>query len=83
VVFTKCEALEVKAINALQQQGVSFDDAMARAPEDAKHLLEKIHQKLKDQKFPPKGHVALQGKQCLYNDLVQKIEPNFRIEPTW
>jgi hypothetical protein len=61
--FAKCEALEVKAIIALEQKGVSFNDAVAQAPKHAEKMLETVHQKLKEKKFPPNGHVYLQGEQ--------------------
>jgi hypothetical protein len=64
-VFTKCEALEIKAINDLEEKGFSFDDAMKDAPDVVKKTLKAYFQILEKEKFPPKGHVYFQGELSL------------------
>lgn len=65
VVFTKCEALELKAIEILQQEQLSFDDAAKGAPEYAKKHLWNAHLILENHKYPPQGHVYLKGQPLL------------------
>lgn len=61
VVYTKCEAVEVKAIMALEEQGESYESATQKAPKYTEELLKNIHQQLQALKYPPQGHVYLQG----------------------
>lgn len=62
VVFTKCEALQVKAIEALEDQGYDFDEAVENAQKYAEEHLWNVHLILEAMKYPPRGHVYLQGK---------------------
>lgn len=64
-VFTKCEALEVKAIMALEERGESYERAIEQAPKYIEENLKNTHLHLQDQQYPPKGHVYLQGVQLL------------------
>ncbi|KAF9457583.1 hypothetical protein BDZ94DRAFT_1175201 [Collybia nuda] len=59
-VFTKCEALEVKAIIALQDEGYDFDEAIERAPKYVEEKLKNVHKILEAMQYPPRGHVYLQ-----------------------
>lgn len=62
--FTKCEALEVQAVQALQEDNkLSFGDAVKGAPEYAKKHLQNLHLELGMHKYPPQSHVYLQGQQ--------------------
>lgn len=63
-VFTKCEALELEAIRILEkEQKCSYGEAVRGAPEYAKKNLWNAHQELEKHKYPPHGHVYLQGQQ--------------------
>ncbi|KAF9457811.1 hypothetical protein BDZ94DRAFT_1313820 [Collybia nuda] len=76
VVFTKCEALELKAIIALEDEGCDFDETAVKAPMYVEEKLKTTHKILEAMKYPPKGHVYLQEldnpeKNC--QDLVECI----------
>lgn len=59
--FTKCEALQVKAIEALEDKGYDYDDAVENAEKYANENLRNFHVTLESMAYPPKGHVYLQG----------------------
>jgi hypothetical protein len=66
LVFTKCEALELSAIRTLQKEKqLSYNDAVLKAPEYAQEHLRNAHLELEDEKYPPQGHVYLQGEPML------------------
>ncbi|KAF9465741.1 GTP-binding protein [Collybia nuda] len=74
VIFTKCEALELKAIAVLEDKGYDFDEAVEKAPAYVERELKNVHQTMETMKYCPKGHVYLQElekpeKDC--GDLVQ------------
>lgn len=66
VVFTKCEALEVKAVEDLEEKGYDYDWAVENAQKYADENLKTIHMTLKEKQYPPKGHVYLQGKPMVW-----------------
>ncbi|KAF9460947.1 GTP-binding protein [Collybia nuda] len=59
-VFTKCEALELKAIATLEDEGHTFDKAAEMAPGYVEERLKNVHKMLEKMKYPPKGHIYLQ-----------------------
>ncbi|KAF9465740.1 hypothetical protein BDZ94DRAFT_1306800 [Collybia nuda] len=59
-VFTKCEALELKAIAALEDEGFDFDEAVEKVPIYVEEKLKKVHKVLEEMEYPPRGHVYLQ-----------------------
>ncbi|KAF9462707.1 hypothetical protein BDZ94DRAFT_1165301 [Collybia nuda] len=61
VVFTKCEALELQAIEALQEkQKLSYLNAVQEAPKYAMKHLWNAHLELEKCKYPPQSHIYLQ-----------------------
>lgn len=66
-IFTKCEALEVKAIMALEEKGESYNKAVEKAPTYIEENLKNTHLYLESQRYPPQGHVYLQGMYSLWN----------------
>lgn len=64
MVFTKCEALELQAIETLEEK-LSYSEAVERAPEYAKKYLWNTHLELEKYKYPPQGHVYLKGQPAL------------------
>ncbi|KAF9460676.1 hypothetical protein BDZ94DRAFT_1169286 [Collybia nuda] len=74
-IFTKCEALELTAIEILQgEENISFRDAAKRAPEYAKKNLWNAHLELEKQKFSPQGHVYLQEMQMPHTECTELVE---------
>ncbi|KAF9457587.1 hypothetical protein BDZ94DRAFT_1175227 [Collybia nuda] len=60
VVFTKCEALESVAIEALEDAGHTFDEAIEQAPKYVEENFKNTHKEFEAMKYPPRGHVYLQ-----------------------
>jgi len=61
-IFTKFDALEDVAYQALEDEGVSEGDALAQAPARAVDDFEKMFlPDLYKRKYPPSGHVYLRG----------------------
>lgn len=61
--FTKCEALELTAIEVLQEEKkLSFREAVNGAAKYAQEHLWNAHHELEKYKYHPQGHVYLQGK---------------------
>ncbi|KAF9461846.1 hypothetical protein BDZ94DRAFT_1262769 [Collybia nuda] len=60
VIFTKCEALELKAIGVLEDEGCDFVDAVEKASVYVREKLKNIHETFEAMRYPPKGHVYLQ-----------------------
>ncbi|KAF9462716.1 hypothetical protein BDZ94DRAFT_704335 [Collybia nuda] len=74
-VFTKCEGLELQAIEELQNsQQLSYLDALHGAPEYAKKYLQNTHQVLKQYKYAPQGHVYLQEMEKLITDCQELVK---------
>ncbi|KAF9457306.1 hypothetical protein BDZ94DRAFT_1292467 [Collybia nuda] len=60
-VFTKCEILELTAIEILEgEKKLTYHDAVKGASEYAKKNLQTIHLDLAKHRYPPRGHVYLQ-----------------------
>lgn len=80
VVFTKSEALELVAIEILQEKKqLSFDDAAKGAADYAKEHLQNAHLKLEKYRYHPQGHVYLRGKisnKCVKWRLMVLVELN-------
>jgi len=58
VIFTKCDAMNVKAYGELVEQGFSDDEARARAPDHAALMFyPDLLNILYGMKYPPKSHV--------------------------
>jgi GTP-binding protein EngB required for normal cell division len=62
-IFTKCDALEIKAYSTLRNvDGLSEDEAEAAAPAAAAELFQKhFLPRLKETQKPPASHVCLRG----------------------
>ncbi|KAF9458945.1 hypothetical protein BDZ94DRAFT_1291825 [Collybia nuda] len=60
VVFTKCEALEIKAIGELEDAGQSFEEAEENASKYVEEHLKNIQRMFETMTYPPKGYVFLQ-----------------------
>jgi len=60
-IFTKFDALVVKAFGTLRGEGTPLREARILAAGHAKADLEKIYSKLRTMKYPPKAIVFLQG----------------------
>ncbi|KAI6156425.1 GTP-binding protein [Pisolithus thermaeus] len=64
VLLTKCDSLEVDAIQELQDEGLQIEDAPEKIAEKERELLEKwrahIQYELDKCKYPPKGYVTLE-----------------------
>ncbi|KAF9458274.1 hypothetical protein BDZ94DRAFT_1284923 [Collybia nuda] len=60
VVFTKCEALEIKVIGALEDAGHDFDEAVQNAPKHVEEYQKNIQHRFETMAYPPKGYVFLQ-----------------------
>lgn len=66
VVFTKCEALELQAIDTLEQDmNLSYGEAVKQAPAYANKYLHNTHLELEKERYPPLDHVYLQGQWIL------------------
>ncbi|KAF9459243.1 hypothetical protein BDZ94DRAFT_1199801 [Collybia nuda] len=75
VIFTKSEALELNAVNILQEQkGLDFKGAVKEAADYAKEYLQMTHLILEKYKYPPKGHVYLQGMEKSNTDCRDLVE---------
>lgn len=61
VVFTKCESLLIKAIEALEDQEYDYDDAVENAQKYVDENLKNVHKVLEGKTYPPKDYVYLQG----------------------
>ncbi|KZP15907.1 hypothetical protein FIBSPDRAFT_958425 [Athelia psychrophila] len=62
VIFTKFDAMDDKAFGELIEQGLSADEARARAPDHAAVMFERdLKDVLYGMKYPPKSHVLLRG----------------------
>ncbi|KZP15899.1 hypothetical protein FIBSPDRAFT_895415 [Athelia psychrophila] len=60
VIFTKFDAMDDKAFGELIEQGLSTDEARARAPDHAAVIFERdLKDVLYGMKYPPKSHVLL------------------------
>ncbi|KZP07215.1 hypothetical protein FIBSPDRAFT_998546 [Athelia psychrophila] len=60
VIFTKFDAMDDKAFGKLIEQGLSTDEARARAPDHAAVMFERdVLHVLYGMKYPPKSHVLL------------------------
>ncbi|KAF9457836.1 hypothetical protein BDZ94DRAFT_1202160 [Collybia nuda] len=68
VVFTKCEALEIKAITKLQDIGYEFDEAVEKASNLVSKELKDTQEMLEQMDYPPKGYVCLQELEKPEND---------------
>jgi hypothetical protein len=66
-VFTKSEALEIKAISMLEKNGFSYNDAILNAPQHARENLQNAHLALLKEKYPPQGHIYVQGQPILWD----------------
>lgn len=61
-VFTKFDALDDKAFESLEEEGVEWDIAVVRAPLRAAADFEKTHlERLINFRFPPKDYLYLRG----------------------
>ncbi|KAF9465380.1 hypothetical protein BDZ94DRAFT_1307246 [Collybia nuda] len=60
VVFTKCEALELKAIQTLEEAGCDFDEAMQNTHKYIEEHMKNIQGMFEKMVYPPKGYVFLQ-----------------------
>ncbi|KAI6132342.1 GTP-binding protein [Pisolithus croceorrhizus] len=64
VLLTKCDSLEVDAIQELQDEGLEIEEAPEKIAEKEMELVEKWHAHIKHEldkcKYPPRGYVTLQ-----------------------
>lgn len=61
-VFTKSEALEIRALAVLEYEGHDYVTAIKNASKYAEENLRTAHLQLESMPYPPRGHVYLQGK---------------------
>ncbi|KZP30056.1 hypothetical protein FIBSPDRAFT_815256 [Athelia psychrophila] len=60
VIFTKFDAMDIKAFGELKRSGVLEDDARVQAPDHAKVMFDRdLKDVLYGMKYPPKSHVLL------------------------
>ena len=60
--FTKFDALDDKAYDVLEKEGVSWEESKKQAPIRAVADFEKVHLgSLYGRKYPPKAHIYLRG----------------------
>lgn len=61
-IFTKFDALDDKAFDDLEKEGVSWEEAKRQAPLRAVADFEELYLgRLYKRQYPPKGHVYLRG----------------------
>ena len=68
VIFTKFDAQDDEAYEALKEEGLSPAAAMIQAPSQA---MKDFQDSCKDllifrRRYPPKGYVILRGKSCIF-----------------
>ncbi|KAF9459650.1 hypothetical protein BDZ94DRAFT_1171259 [Collybia nuda] len=78
LIFTKCEALQGAAVNKLQNQGLTWEQAVQGGPEHAEEILNMVNEVVKQKPYPPQAHICLQGK--LFYQITKLMGLNMYLE---
>ncbi|KAG6326425.1 hypothetical protein ID866_12664 [Astraeus odoratus] len=65
VLLTKTDTLNFAAVEQLQERGFAFEEAKKKAAEEARDILHKLQENIKNSlgtcKFPPQSYLSLTG----------------------